>query len=208
MGVPETGRASGKRFLASETVVDESVDEGVSGLRGAAVMFGELSADEDTGVEADEGEPGGLIGRKAEGAERGVATVQVGHVGRRGWHVRSRAVNAPARRRCGVVRVPNSWCVSPPPARPDGAGEESSGEGGLKSAWRRPGSSGSEKLGKWPSSIRARRDWEEIPEHPLLLMSRPSGKRQCRTWRHSCEVRQGVEALGERIRDFLDESAS
>ena len=74
MGVPETGRASRKRFLASETVVDEPADEGVGGLRGAAVMFGELPADEDTGMEADEGEPSGLSGRKAEGAERGVAT--------------------------------------------------------------------------------------------------------------------------------------
>ena len=158
-------------------------------------MFGELSADEDTGMEADEGEPGGLIGRKAKGAERGIATVQMGHVGRRGWHVRSRALAAPALRRCGVVRVPNSWCVSSPAAKPDGAGEESSGEGGLKSAWRRPGSSRSRKLGKSPLSIRARRDWEESPEHPLLLMSRPSGKRQCRTWRHSdARLRRGPRA--------------
>jgi len=53
---------------------------------------------EDTGMEADEGEPGGLIGREAEGAERGVATVQVGHVGSRGWHVRSRRPGRPGSR--------------------------------------------------------------------------------------------------------------
>ena len=40
-GVPETGRVSRKGILPSEAVLDEAVDEGVGGLRGAAVMFGE-----------------------------------------------------------------------------------------------------------------------------------------------------------------------
>lgn len=76
------------------------VDEGVGGLGGAAVVFGKLSPDEDAGMEANEGEPGGLVGRKAEGAERGVSTAQVGHVGRSGQHVRNRAGDSPAPRRC------------------------------------------------------------------------------------------------------------
>ena len=100
-------------------------------------MLGELPAEEDAGMEADEGEPGGLVGRKAEGAERGVSAVQVGHVRRRGRHVR----------RGGAARPPNSRCVSPP-ERPDGSGGESSAESGLKSARRRSGSGRSEERGE------------------------------------------------------------
>lgn len=80
-GVPETGRVSRKGILTSEAGLDEAVDEGVGGPRGAAVMSGELPPDEDAGMEADEGEPGGRVGRKAEGAERGVSTAQVGTSG-------------------------------------------------------------------------------------------------------------------------------
>ena len=38
VGVPEAGRASGKRFLASETVVDETWSKAWLGFRGAAVV--------------------------------------------------------------------------------------------------------------------------------------------------------------------------
>ena len=79
-------------------------------------------------MEADEGEPDGLVGRKAEGAERGVSTAQVGHVGRRERHVRSRAGDSPAPRRRGLVRAPNSWRVLPSPERPEGLAENGQGE--------------------------------------------------------------------------------
>ena len=90
-------------MLAREAGLDEAVDEGVGGPGGAAVMLGELSPEEDAGMEADEGEPGGLVGRKAEGAERGVSTVQVGHLGRRGRHGQKRRRGSGAEL---TVRVP------------------------------------------------------------------------------------------------------
>ena len=128
VGVAETGPASRKGMLASEAGLDQAVDEGVGGPGGAAVVFGELSPDEDAGMEADEGEPGGLVGRKAEGAERGVSTAQVGNVGRRGRHVRSRAGDSPLLRASGAVRVVKSRYVWPPSGKQNGPGGESSWE--------------------------------------------------------------------------------
>ena len=79
-GVAETRRVSRKGMLVCEAASDETMDEAMGGPRGAAVMLSELPAGEDAGMEADEGEPGGVGGRETEVAERLLTASKMGNL--------------------------------------------------------------------------------------------------------------------------------
>ena len=80
VGIAQPGVVVRERMLPCDAGVDEAAEKEPRILSRGRHVVDELGPGEDAGVEADEGEPGGLVGTEAEFPERGVASVQVGHV--------------------------------------------------------------------------------------------------------------------------------